>query len=275
MAQYISEAEVKLNYLSSDELRELLNDDEKLEARVNDLLAPLEDDKAQILNSNVQAAEESLAKEPELIELRSKVNELSEKSKELCADIQEKLSQMKSKSSGMNQDTALALLQTAAAESEEASERIVKQFLDKELQIDGFLEQFMVSRKTMHLRKLKAEKMNELIRRGSTNSYNNFNRSFYPYQPAVSGGNLPYPIGLLDLFVILFISLITLLCSRQQLHRLVFCCLLCIYELFVWKLITQIKTTVYRLWPGKPTSIFLLVHGHPHQTTKRVINQIV
>lgn len=57
-------------------------------------LAPLENDKTGILNNNVQAAEESLTKEPELIELRSKVNELSEKSKELCADIQEKLSQM-------------------------------------------------------------------------------------------------------------------------------------------------------------------------------------
>lgn len=104
----------------------------------------------------------------------------------------------------MNRDTALALLQTAAAESEEASEQIVKQFLEKELPVDGFLEQFMVSRKTMHLRKLKADKMNELIRKGVTTSappptsgYNNFNRSFYPYQPApVSGGSVPYPIGM-------------------------------------------------------------------------------
>lgn len=101
----------------------------------------------------------------------------------------------------MNQDTALALLQTAAAESEETSEQIVKQFLDKELPIDGFLEQFMVSRKAMHLRKLKADKMSELIRKGATTSatggYNNFaNRSFYPYQPAVGGGNVPYPIGM-------------------------------------------------------------------------------
>lgn len=126
MSQYnihsiMSQAEVTLNYLSSDELRDLLNDDEKLEARITELvslvigwndslssfhvfmsflstlkfqLAPLENDKSGILNSNVQAAEESLTKEPELIELRSKVNELSTKSKELCTDIQEKLSQM-------------------------------------------------------------------------------------------------------------------------------------------------------------------------------------
>lgn len=96
----------------------------------------------------------------------------------------------------MNQDTALALLQTAAAESEEASEQIVKQFLDKELQIDGFLEQFMASRKIMHSRKLKAEKMTELIRKGGANSGYNFNRSFYPYQPTIGGSNVPYPTGM-------------------------------------------------------------------------------
>lgn len=39
MAQYIAQAEVTLNYLSSDELRDLLNDDEKLEARVNELVS--------------------------------------------------------------------------------------------------------------------------------------------------------------------------------------------------------------------------------------------
>ncbi len=57
-------------------------------------MAPLENDKTGILNGNVQAAEESLAKEPELIELRSRVNELSNTFKELCTDTQDKLNQM-------------------------------------------------------------------------------------------------------------------------------------------------------------------------------------
>lgn len=96
----------------------------------------------------------------------------------------------------MNQDTALALLQTAAAESEEESDKIVKQFLDKELQVDGFLEQFMLSRKIMHLRKLKAEKMNDLIRKGPVHASGyNFNSSFYSYQ----GGSVPYPVGMMNM----------------------------------------------------------------------------
>lgn len=39
MSQYIAQAEVTLSYLSSDELRDLLNDDDKLEARVNELVS--------------------------------------------------------------------------------------------------------------------------------------------------------------------------------------------------------------------------------------------
>lgn len=37
--QFTQQAEVTLNYLSSEELRDLLNDDEKLEARVIELVS--------------------------------------------------------------------------------------------------------------------------------------------------------------------------------------------------------------------------------------------
>lgn len=100
----------------------------------------------------------------------------------------------------MNQDTALALLQTAAAQSEEESDSIVKQLMDKELQIDAFLDKFMSSRKNMHLRKLKAEKMIELVRKSKQNvsgvggagqsPYTGFYPSSVPYP---TSGNTPYP----------------------------------------------------------------------------------
>lgn len=89
-------------------------------------------------------------------------------------------------------------MQTAAAESEENSEAIVKQLMDKELLIDAFLETFLQSRKTMHLRKLKADKMVELVKRnkqgsGITQPYT----GFYPPSatPYPSGGQVPYPMG--------------------------------------------------------------------------------
>lgn len=92
----------------------------------------------------------------------------------------------------MSQDTALALLQTAAAESEEESEGIVKQFMDKEINVDNFLEVFQATRKTMHLRKLKADKMSELMRNTSAPATGGFGG--YPGYPPVTG-SVPYPTG--------------------------------------------------------------------------------
>lgn len=91
------------------------------------------------------------------------------------------------KSGSISLDTALALLQTAAAKSEEDSENIAEQFISKEIDIDAFLEQFAASRKVMHLRKVKADKMKELITQRNSNSTNS-------YMPNVN--NVPvYPVG--------------------------------------------------------------------------------
>lgn len=103
------------------------------------------------------------------------------------------------KSNNISQDTALALLQSAAAEAEDESEKIYQQFLDKDIaSIDTFLDQFIVSRKKMHERKLKADKMIELMRNQSNRNSSFFNPSNVssgglPYPS--SGGAVPYPIG--------------------------------------------------------------------------------
>lgn len=114
-------------------------------------------------------------------------------------------------------DTALALLQTAAAESEETSDKIVTQLLEKKIPIEEYLEQFMAARKLMHLRKLKAEKMIDLMR-----EENNINRrpthfgggsgmpsmghgtpypptNFYPPATGGMGSGVPYPTGPLQM----------------------------------------------------------------------------
>lgn len=79
--------------------------------------------------------------------------------------------------------------------------------MDKELSIDEFLDQFLTSRKTMHLRKIKSEKMSDLLRqqlaqqRGSTAAYPNINSNFYPTPPSnllpysSAGSSMPYPMG--------------------------------------------------------------------------------
>lgn len=93
-----------------------------------------------------------------------------------------------SKKSDNTPETALALLQTKAAESEENSEKASTKFQEKEITIDEFLDKFQSTRKEMHLRKLKIEKMIELMRQ---QPMNNRNGAPYPNPNSIPSG-LPY-----------------------------------------------------------------------------------
>lgn len=87
-------------------------------------------------------------------------------------------------------DTALALLQTAAAECEERSEEMATKFQNKELTIDEYLEQFMMERKLMHVRKLKIEKMIEIMRKRSQNIIGRANIAY----PSPTNFYTPFPM---------------------------------------------------------------------------------
>uniref|UniRef100_A0A0A1X3B3 Vacuolar protein sorting-associated protein 37B n=1 Tax=Zeugodacus cucurbitae TaxID=28588 RepID=A0A0A1X3B3_ZEUCU len=202
--EYLNQLQTSIAPLSSDELKDLLNDDEKLDEKVSEVLENLKTQKDDLLIENRSKAESNIEKEPRIIELRGKVNELMDEAKNYCEAVQEKLVEVKEKSGNVSQETALALIQTAAAESEEATDALIKQFTDNEIVVEAFLDEFLVTRKTMHLRKLKAEKMQELIRRqtqpgqrGNIGSHLLPNSGFYPTPgvPAMGGGGVPYPLG--------------------------------------------------------------------------------
>lgn len=209
--EYLNQLQSSLFPMNSDQLKELLNNDDKLDDKVDEVLESLKSQKVRFFEENRSRAEKNIEKEPQIIELRSKLAELTEESKTTCGAVQELLSQIKEKSGGVSQETALALLQTAASESEEKTEECAKKFTDNEINVETFLDEFINDRRTMHLRKLKAEKMQELIRKQSTAAahqqrhsthggagggggmpaYGNLPGSgFYP-----SAGNVPYPMG--------------------------------------------------------------------------------
>lgn len=163
--QYFDQAKSAISYLPTAELEELLNNDEKLEERVNEVLKVLDREKEKILAENRSVAEENVNKEPEIIERKSRISELLEQGKTLCLTVQEQLTEMKDKKGDKTPDTVLTLLRTAAAESEENSESLATKFQHSEIPIEEFLEQFTNERKLMHTRKLKSEKMQELIQK--------------------------------------------------------------------------------------------------------------
>jgi ESCRT-I complex subunit VPS37 len=99
----------------------------------------------------------------------------------------------------MDPETMLNILKSSAAESEENSEKISDDFLSRSLTTDEFLEQFKSSRTEMHLRKLKVDKMQELLRQGGGSGQQHPPQINYPpgmsnfYGPSHHGGPAPYP----------------------------------------------------------------------------------
>lgn len=113
----------------------------------------------------------------------------------------------------MSLETTLALLQTAASESEEQSETIANKFLDGDIELDDFLTQFLTMRQLMHIRLVKAEKMTKIVSQdlnfSSGPNYINappvaINSNYFPsipttYQNNPSANSVPYPTGPLNM----------------------------------------------------------------------------
>lgn len=101
---------------------------------------------------------------------------------------------LESKSSNSNPETILALLQASTAESEEESDKYSSEFLDNNLSVEEFMEKFMTSRKLMHLRKLKCEKMSELLQ-GQRSGQRSGAGGFYQHQAPPPSQGVPYPMN--------------------------------------------------------------------------------
>lgn len=150
--------------IDNSNLRELLENEVKLADHIRGI--DLETRKKMvtqnelIMTQNKSLAEFNLSKEPELKQGRENLKQLMEQIEQVRNSVMEKESRLKS---NISAETALALLQTAATELEESSEELAEKFYAKELDVDEFLERFQEKRKRMHLDRVKAEKMVELL----------------------------------------------------------------------------------------------------------------
>ncbi|XP_056122521.1 vacuolar protein sorting-associated protein 37B-like [Rhinichthys klamathensis goyatoka] len=63
-------------------------------------------------------------------------------------------------------DTLLALLQTEGAKIEEETENMVDSFLDGSLPLDSFVEYYQSKRTLAHLRRVKIDKLQEMVLKG-------------------------------------------------------------------------------------------------------------
>ncbi|XP_035522263.1 vacuolar protein sorting-associated protein 37D [Morone saxatilis] len=150
--------------LSTSELRELLQNDDKMDQiiRLNEKFQDLQVDREMLLTSNRSVAEESLARRPRLcngkLQLAEKYRQLSN----LAATCWEKQSQLEARGQKHSLQTAQNLLQEEVARAEEHSEELLEKFMEGNVSLDEFLDSFQSSRKTYHIRRAQAEKMQEV-----------------------------------------------------------------------------------------------------------------
>lgn len=120
---FLNQASAQLNYMTTDELREIFSDDDKLDDRINEIvrrkkcslllfklhyilkillqLKTLENEKDVIISDNRNLAESNLEMEPQLIEIRSRINDLTQEGRELSQSVQTKLQQISESSTNL------------------------------------------------------------------------------------------------------------------------------------------------------------------------------
>jgi len=184
-----------LQSMTSDQLKEILNSDDKFEEFIKELpqMKALYNEKEMLMASNKSLAEYNMSQEPVLREAKEKLLEKYTEATRLSEEVRSLQSQLEQKSGNVRPDTLLALLEAANQEAEEESETLMDTFLQTgDTQIEQFLEEYQEKRKVAHLRRIKVDKMKELLAQKAS-SGNTPARHAPPPPMQYSGNALPYP----------------------------------------------------------------------------------
>lgn len=188
-----------INHLPTEQLRDLVNNDDKLTDLVKDLpeMKNLANEQEMLLAANKSLAEFNLSLEPKLSQAKQTIISKYQEAAQLSEEVNTLKEEVDSSSGQYTADTIVALLQTFTRHTEEETENLVQSFLDKEQEVDEFLSEFLSKRKLAHLRKIKADKITDVINQQNSTSHN----TPYPTPPSAGGGlsyggsqwGTPYP----------------------------------------------------------------------------------
>merc|ERR1719260_264129 len=124
----------------------------------------LQEEKNMLLTSNKSLAEYNLSQEPVVREAKARLQEKYRAAQQLGEEVRQLKSSLDTKQGNVSPDTLLALLEAANQEVEEQSEQMTDTFLSGGDNLEEFLEQYHEKRKLAHLRRVKVDKLKELIR---------------------------------------------------------------------------------------------------------------
>ncbi|XP_059920898.1 VPS37B subunit of ESCRT-I a [Gadus macrocephalus] len=158
----------KLSAYTMTQLNELLEDDEKLSNIVQEMdeMQGVQQSKDTTLASNRNLAELNLALQPQLEQRKEKLSAHYSSLQESFETYQFRKSTLDHSSGNTSLDTLLALLQAEGAKIEEETENMADSFLDGDVTLDTFIDAYQSNRKLAHLRRVKIEKLQEMVLTG-------------------------------------------------------------------------------------------------------------
>ncbi|KAM9547787.1 vacuolar protein sorting-associated protein 37B-like [Salvelinus alpinus] len=158
----------KFSSYSMTQLNEMLEDDDKFNKIIQEMeeMQEVQQIKEMILASNRSLAEQNLQLQPSLEHQKSQLTKCYSSLQESFEAYQVHKSKLDHTSGNSSLDTLLALLQAEGAKIEEETENMADSFLDGDVTLDTFIDSYQSKRKLAHLRRVKIDKLQEMVLKG-------------------------------------------------------------------------------------------------------------
>ncbi|KAF6334684.1 VPS37C subunit of ESCRT-I [Rhinolophus ferrumequinum] len=152
-----------------EELEEMQNDPEAIDrlAQESPEVQDLQLEREMALATNRSLAEQNLEFQGPLEISRSNLSDKYQELRKLVERCQEQKAKLEKFSSALQPGTLLDLLQIEGMKIEEESETMAEKFLEGEVPLETFLENFSAMRMLSHLRRVRVEKLQEVVRKPS------------------------------------------------------------------------------------------------------------
>uniref|UniRef100_A0A9L0IVW6 VPS37C subunit of ESCRT-I n=1 Tax=Equus asinus TaxID=9793 RepID=A0A9L0IVW6_EQUAS len=150
-----------------EELEEMQNDPEAIDrlAQESPEVQDLQLEREMALATNRSLAEQNLEFQGPLEISRSNLSDKYQELRKLVERCQEQKAKLEKFSSALQPATLLDLLQIEGMKIEEESEAMAEKFLEGEVPLETFLENFSSMRMLSHLRRVRVEKLQEVLRK--------------------------------------------------------------------------------------------------------------
>ncbi|XP_064144057.1 vacuolar protein sorting-associated protein 37C isoform X2 [Loxodonta africana] len=150
-----------------EELEQMQNDPEAIDrlALESPEVQDLQLEREMALATNRSLAEQNLEFQAPLEISRSNLSDKYQELRRLVERCQEQKAKLEKFSSTLQPETLLGLLQVEGMKIEEESEAMAEKFLEGEVPLETFLENFSSMRMLSHLRRVRVEKLQDVVRK--------------------------------------------------------------------------------------------------------------